>query len=74
VANHLRQLKLLVMDAVEDTRSVLRLKVRQPEGLAGVGLRVPVDNQYLVAQFCQGSSKVDGTGGLAHATFLIGED
>ena len=43
----------------------------QPRG--GVGLRVSIDQKDLILHHRQGGTEIDGSGGLAHPTLLIGD-
>ena len=44
-----------------------------PDARRGIALGIKVEDQHLLADGGQGGTEIDGCGGLAHATFLIGD-
>ncbi len=45
----------------------------QPQAAGGVALGIDIDDQCFVPEQCEGRGQVDGGGGLADATLLIGD-
>ena len=44
---------------------------RKVQAGSGIGLRVCIDDQYLLFEHGEGGCEIDGGGGLAHAALLV---
>jgi hypothetical protein len=57
----------------QDAIRAVTLGFFQTQAAGGIGLRVEIKQEHAPAQRGEARGKIDGRGGLAHATFLVGD-